>query len=40
MNFQATLFETGTTGFWITVGAMALFVAAALLVGRVRGWWR
>ena len=40
MNFQATLFETGTSGFWITVGAMALFVAAALLIGRVRGWWR
>ena len=40
MNFQASLFETGSTGFWITVGAMAGFVVLALLIGHRRGWWR
>jgi magnesium transporter len=40
MNFRAPLFESGATGFWTTVGAMAIAVAVALAVARWRGWWR
>nr|WP_255657217.1 CorA family divalent cation transporter [Lysobacter lactosilyticus] len=39
MNFQATLFDSGSQGFWITVGLMAATVVAALIVARRRGWW-
>lgn len=39
MNFQAALFDSGSKGFWITVGLMGLAVAAALIVARRRGWW-
>jgi magnesium transporter len=40
MNFQAALFQTGTDGFWITVGAMSLVVLGAMLLARRRGWWK
>ena len=40
MNFQATLFDTGTRGFWAAVGAMAGVVVLALLLARWRGWWK
>jgi Mg2+ and Co2+ transporter CorA len=40
MNFNAPLFDTGTAGFWTTVGAMAGFVLLAMLVARWRGWWK
>ncbi|NUS60414.1 MAG: hypothetical protein HOQ01_05660 [Lysobacter sp.] len=39
MNFQATLFESGSRGFWITVGLMALAVVVAMIVARRRDWW-
>ena len=38
MNFDARLFPTGNRGFWITVGGMGAFLAAAVLVGRKRDW--
>lgn len=40
MNFQAALFKTGSTGFWVTVGAMTGFALLAMIVARLRGWWR
>jgi magnesium transporter len=40
MNFRAALFETGSKGFWTTVGLMGLLVLAALLAARRRGWWK
>lgn len=40
MNFEATLFETGSRGFWLSIAGMALIVVAAVLFARGRGWWR
>jgi magnesium transporter len=40
MNFKATLFETGSRGFWLAVGAMGGFVLLAVLLARWRGWWK
>lgn len=40
MNFQATLFDTGTRGFFITVAAMGVVVVLALALARWRGWWK
>jgi magnesium transporter len=40
MNFKAALFETGTAGFWTTVGVMVGLVLLAMLVARLRGWWK
>lgn len=39
MNFQAPVFDTGTRGFVTTIGAMALLVLVALVVGKRRRWW-
>jgi len=39
MNFHAGIFDSGSTGFWITVGLMALAVAGAMVLARRRGWW-
>jgi magnesium transporter len=39
MNFQAEIFDSGSTGFWITVGLMALAVTGAMVLARRRGWW-
>ena len=40
MNFHAGLFETGSTGFWTTVAAMAVFVVIAIVLARLRDWWK
>ena len=40
MNFQAGLFETGSKGFWVTVGLMAMTVVAAIGIAWRRGWWK
>ena len=40
MNFKASLFDTGATGFWAVVAGMACVVAAALWLARRKGWWR
>jgi Mg2+ and Co2+ transporter CorA len=40
MNFKAALFDAGSRGFWITVGAMTVFVVSAIVLARRRGWWR
>lgn len=40
MNFEAALFETGSLGFWSTIGGMAAIVVAAVVLARIRGWWR
>ena len=40
MNFKASLFETGATGFWAVVAGMACVVAAALWLARRKRWWR
>jgi Mg2+ and Co2+ transporter CorA len=40
MNFQASLFQSGTRGFWITVCAMAASVLLAGVGARWRRWWK
>ena len=40
MNFQASLFDTGSRGLWTTIGGMVVIVIVAVLVARARGWWR
>ena len=40
MNFQATLFESGSRGFWTTVSAMLASILLAGLLARWRGWWK
>lgn len=40
MNFDAALFDTGSRGFWMTIGGMATIVVAAVILARTRGWWR
>jgi magnesium transporter len=40
MNFRASLFDTGSEGFWTATGLMALVVLGALLLARRRGWWK
>lgn len=40
MNFRAGIFDTGSEGFWTAVGLMAVLVLAALLLARLRGWWK
>lgn len=40
MNFDAALFDTGSRGFWTTIGSMGAIVVAAVLVAWARGWWR
>jgi Mg2+ and Co2+ transporter CorA len=38
MNFTTPLFESGATGFWITIGAMGLIAVVATLLARWRNW--
>lgn len=38
MNFDAELFRSGDTGFWVTIGALLALTAAALALGRWRRW--
>ena len=38
MNFETPFFKAGTLGFTVAAGAMLLLAAAAILVGRKRGW--
>ena len=38
MNFKAPLFDTGKTGFWVTVGLMGLVTVVATVVARWRKW--
>lgn len=38
MNFDAPLFESGARGFFATLGAMTVFLVAALIIGRRRDW--
>jgi len=40
MNFHADLFNSGSAGFWATVGAMIAIMLAAMVVARLRGWWK
>lgn len=40
MNFQASLFDSGTRGFWIAVGAMVSVLAFAMALARWRRWWK
>ncbi|MGO4552375.1 magnesium transporter CorA family protein [Lysobacter sp. 2RAF19] len=40
MNFHASLFDSGTKGFWWAVGAMIAVPVAALVLARWRGWWK
>ena len=40
MNFEAALFDTGSRGFWLSISGMALIAIAAVLIARIRGWWR
>ena len=38
MNFKASLFESGSSGFWITLGLMGGFSILAIVVARWRKW--
>lgn len=38
MNFDAPFFRSAGTGFWLAVASMAVLAAAAILIGRRRGW--
>ena len=38
MNFTTPLFESGSTGFWITVAAMVVIAAAAAVLARWKNW--
>jgi Mg2+ and Co2+ transporter CorA len=40
MNFQASLFDSGTRGFWLAVGAMVAALVFAMALARWRGWWK
>lgn len=40
MNFEASLFDTGSRGFWTTIGVMLAISIIAIVLARVRGWWR
>ncbi len=40
MNFHASLFDSGTRGFWIAVGVMVAVPVFALALARWRGWWK
>lgn len=40
MNFEASLFDTGSRGFWMTIGVMLAISIIAILLARLRGWWR
>ena len=40
MNFHASLFDSGTRGFWVAVGAMVAVPVLALVLARWRGWWK
>lgn len=40
MNFQASLFDSGTRGFWTTIGIMLLVIVLALTYAHRQGWWR
>ena len=40
MNFQADVFESGSSGFWTAVGALAAIITVAMFVARWRGWWK
>jgi len=38
MNFQASFFESASTGFWSAIGGMCVVVIAAVIVARKRRW--
>lgn len=38
MNFTTPLFDSGATGFWLTVAAMALVAVVAVVVARWKRW--
>ncbi|MEO5565948.1 MAG: CorA family divalent cation transporter [Luteimonas sp.] len=38
MNFKATLFDNGNSGFWITLGLMGAFAILATVLARWRRW--
>lgn len=38
MDFQAAIFDTGDTGFIVSLSAMGAFCIAAIVFGRRRGW--
>ena len=38
MNFKAPLFDTGTTGFWSTVAAMAVIAVGGTVLARWKKW--
>ena len=40
MNFQARFFATQDLGFWVAIGAMALFLLISILLTYRRGWIR
>ena len=40
MNFDARVFDSADRGFWITVATMILFVVLAMVLARLRGWWK
>lgn len=39
MNFQASLFQSRDTGFWIVVAGMVLLTVTGLILGRYRKWY-
>lgn len=38
MNFKAPLFDTGASGFWISIAAMGAFSIVALVIARLMKW--
>jgi Mg2+ and Co2+ transporter CorA len=38
MNFKAPLFDTGTSGFWTTIGTMVVISIIATVIARWRKW--
>ena len=38
MNFEVTFFKSAETGFWLTIGAMALLVVVVTILAKIRRW--